>query len=198
MPLDIYHYIFDQLLSYNVKLLLELIAGSITVGFERNFTSISEDVGSFELCVSISTPGITISENVYFSLNLFSVQDSAGAHDNIYNIMHFKTNLDFMNFLDEADFVEITFSNNPLVNFTSSSSSLRQCFNVNIIDDAVLEDTERFSLHLTLNDTSGQRLNIIINPDVSSVEIVDTDGISPVNNRVTALISSCFLSFMQK
>ena len=58
---------------------LELITGSITVGFERNFTSVSEGVGSFELCASISTPGITISENVYFSLNLFSVQDSAGA-----------------------------------------------------------------------------------------------------------------------
>jgi hypothetical protein len=64
-------------------LLLELITGSITVGFERNFTSISEDVGLFELCVSISTPGISISENVYFSLNLFSVQDSAGDHDSI-------------------------------------------------------------------------------------------------------------------
>ena len=82
-----------------------------------------------------------------------------------------------MNFLDEADFVEITFSNNPLVNFTSNPSSFRQCFDVNITDDEVLEDTERFSLRLTLNDTSGQRLNIIIDPDMSSVEIVDTDGI---------------------
>ena len=57
-----------------------LSTGSVTVGFERTFTSISEDVGSFELCVNISTPGISISENVYFSLNLFSVQDSAGIY----------------------------------------------------------------------------------------------------------------------
>ena len=79
------------------------------------------------------------------------------------------------------------------MNFTSSSSSFRQCFDVNITDDEILEDTETFSLHLTLNDTSGQRLNIIINPDVSSVEIVDTDGTSPTNNRAMYSINFIML-----
>jgi hypothetical protein len=88
-------------------------------------------------------------------------------------------------FLDGADFIEITSINNPLVNFTSNSSSHRQCFNVDIIDDAVLEDTERFSLHLTLDETSVgmQRLNIIIDPDISLVEIIDADGISPTTTE---------------
>ena len=80
---------------------------------------------------------------------------------------------------DEADFVEITASNNPLVNFTSDPSTHRQCFNVSIIDDGVLEDTESFSLNLTLKETSTiQRLNIIIDPDFSLVEIADTDGMT--------------------
>ena len=52
--------------------------GTVSVGFETNFTAVPEDIGSFELCVSIRTPMITISENVQFSLNLFSVQDTAG------------------------------------------------------------------------------------------------------------------------
>lgn len=71
----------DTLLSNCLTLFISciiLIVGSITVGFERTFTSVSEDVGSFELCVNISTPDITISENVQFSLNLFSIQDTAG------------------------------------------------------------------------------------------------------------------------
>ena len=81
--------------------------------------------------------------------------------------------------LDEADFVEITSSNNPLVAFTSDPSTHRQCFNVTITDDEVLEDTQRFSLKLTLNDRS-ERLNVLINPDISLVEITDSDGMTSI------------------
>ena len=65
------------------------------------------------------------------------------------------------------------------MNFTSDPSTHRQCFNVSIIDDGVLEDTEGFSLNLTLNETfTIQRLNILINPDFSLVEIADEDGMT--------------------
>ena len=60
--------------------------------------------------------------------------------------------------------------------FTSDPSTHRQCFNVTIISDGALEDTERFSLKLTLSESSTRRLNVLINPNSSLVEIIDTDG----------------------
>ena len=74
---------------------------------------------------------------------------------------------------DANDYGEFTSSNNPLVAFTSDPSTHRQCFNVNITDDLVLEDTERFSLTLTLAD--GSNVPVVVDPDVSEVEIIDTD-----------------------
>ena len=58
--------------------------------------------------------------------------------------------------------------------FTSDPSTHRQCFNVNITDDLVLEDTERFSLTLTLADGN---VPVVVDPDVSEVEIIDDDGV---------------------
>ena len=58
--------------------------------------------------------------------------------------------------------------------FTSDPSTHRQCFSVNITDDGVLEDTERFALTLTLAD--GSNVPVVVNPDVSEVEIVDEDS----------------------
>ena len=58
--------------------------------------------------------------------------------------------------------------------FTSDPSTHRQCFNVTIIDDDNLEDTERFSFNLTLVGDSTVPVNVI--PDVSTVEITDNDG----------------------
>ena len=58
--------------------------------------------------------------------------------------------------------------------FTSDPSTHRQCFNVTITDDLVLEDTERFILTLTLAD--GSNVPVVVNPDVSEVEIVDDDS----------------------
>ena len=75
---------------------------------------------------------------------------------------------------DPSDYDEFTSSNNPLVSFTSDPSTQRQCFDVNITDDEALEDTERFSLTLTLAD--GSNVPVLVNPDVSEVEIVDDDG----------------------
>ena len=57
--------------------------------------------------------------------------------------------------------------------FTSDPSTHRQSFEVNITDDGVLEDTETFSLLLTLAD--GSNVPVVVDPDVSQVEIVDVD-----------------------
>ena len=75
---------------------------------------------------------------------------------------------------DPSDYDEFTSSNNPLVSFTSDPSTHRQCFAVNITDDEALEDTERFSLTLTLAD--GSNVPVLVSPDVSEVEITDDDG----------------------
>ena len=58
--------------------------------------------------------------------------------------------------------------------FTSNPSTHRQCFNVTISEDQVLEDTELFSLHLAL--AGGATIPVTISPDVSTVEITDNDG----------------------
>ena len=60
------------------------------------------------------------------------------------------------------------------MSFTSDPSTHRQCFNVTIVDDEALEDTENFFLNLTLAGNS--TVPIIINPDMSEVEITDNDG----------------------
>ena len=57
--------------------------------------------------------------------------------------------------------------------FTSDPSTHRQCFEVNIIDDEALEDTERFSLDLGL---ARGNIPVIVSPDISEVEILDDDG----------------------
>ena len=76
-------------------------------------------------------------------------------------------------YADIRDYVEYNFSNNPLVPFTADTSTHRQCFNVTITDDNILEDSERFELNLSLNGNS--TLPVIILPDTSEVEIVDED-----------------------
>ena len=57
--------------------------------------------------------------------------------------------------------------------FTSDLSTHRQCFNVTIINDQVLEDTETFSLVLTSEDSN---VPVMIIPDESEVDITDSDG----------------------
>ena len=60
--------------------------------------------------------------------------------------------------------------------FTSDPSTHRQCFNVSITDDEFLEDTERFSLRLTLAGVP--TVPVLVRPDVSEVEILDNDRVS--------------------
>ena len=86
-----------------------------------------------------------------------------------------------------TDFVQITASNNPLVPFTSDPSTYRQCFNVTIIDDRALEDTEDFFLSLTIAENS--TIPVVVIPDTLQVEIVDNDGI---HNLLTTTCKAIF------
>ena len=69
--------------------------------------------------------------------------------------------------------MEITDENNPFLAFTSDSATHRQCFNVTIIADGVLEATETFSLNLTL--VEGSTVPVVVDPDTSVVEITDVN-----------------------
>ena len=77
-------------------------------------------------------------------------------------------------YADSSDFGQITNANNPLVAFTSDPSTHRQCFNVNITDDLILEDTENFFLNLTLD--ANYTIPVVIFPDSAQVNIIDDDG----------------------
>ena len=58
--------------------LLKLSSTEILVGFERIFTLVDEDVGSFELCVEIFTDFSLLPNSFEFSLNLTTKSDTAG------------------------------------------------------------------------------------------------------------------------
>ena len=75
--------------------------------------------------------------------------------------------------LGPDDYVEILMSNNLLRPFTSDPTTHRQCFNVTIIADGVLEATETFSLTLTL--VEGSTVPVVVDPDTSVVEITDVN-----------------------
>jgi hypothetical protein len=91
---------------------------------------------------------------------------------------------------DSSDYDEFSTSNNPLVAFTSDPSTHRQCFNVNITDDEVLEDSERFSLTLTLAD--GSNVPVVVNPEVSEVDIVDDDGMQLLKNKIMITVDHSY------
>ena len=76
-------------------------------------------------------------------------------------------------YVDADDYEEITTSNDPLLSFTEDPSTHQQCFNVTITDDEFLEDTERFSLVLSLAE--GSTVPVEIMPPTSEVEITDDD-----------------------
>ena len=142
------------------------------------FTSVNEDTGSVFLCVRIFTNASFLPMNTNFSLDLFSVADSAGITPSVIiaaTPVYFYCFIIFSFLLtnsDETDYIEINSSNNPLMAFTSNPSTHRQCFSVTIVSDSILEDVERFILNLSL---AKGNIPVIVIPDVSVVEILDND-----------------------
>ena len=145
----------------------------VTVGFERNFTSINESIGLFELCIRIFTEATLLNITFDFTLDLKSVPVTAG--NVIYSTRCIKQ-ISLNSHSDGTDYIELTSSNNPLVPFTSDPSTHRQCFNVTIIDDGALEDIENFLLSLTLSEDS--TIPVDISPSISEVNIIDNDGMA--------------------
>ena len=61
---------------------------------------------------------------------------------------------------------------------TFTSQHPRQCFNVSIINDAIIERTEDFTTRLTLIPTSVTTINaswIVVDPPETTVQITDND-----------------------
>ena len=152
-----------------------MYSADILVGFDRGVSQVDEDMGSVELCVRIFTDPAFLPTHVStnFSLNLVSIPGTAGMYAQLPQLMVCYFYSWLISYSDETDFVKLASSNNPLVPFTSDPSTHRQCFNVTIIDDGALEDTERFSLSLSL--VGGANVPVVVEPDISEVEIVDRD-----------------------
>ena len=152
------------------------ILAVLAVGFETIFSSVDEEIGSFELCLRIFTEAALLPTytNFSFSLDLTSVPGTAGIFlfslkINLAMILYSLTSFNS----DRTDYDEFTSSNNPLVAFTSDPSTHRQCFEVNITNDRAVESTEGFNLSLALVD--GSNIPVSVNPDTSEVEITDND-----------------------
>ena len=77
----------------------------------------------------------------------------------------------------ELDFTAIRSSNFDVFR-TLSGSQRRACFDVFITDDGLPEDTETFSLSLSLDDSVDQavRDQVVIEPSEVFVNILDNDG----------------------
>ena len=61
---------------------------------------------------------------------------------------------------------------------TFTSQCPRQCFNISIINDAIMERTEEFSTRLTLIPDSVTTINagrVIVDPSETTVQIIDND-----------------------
>ena len=56
--------------------------------------------------------------------------------------------------------------------FTSDPSTHRQCFNVTIVDDDIVENLEDFFLNLTLAEST---VPVRVDPDTTMIEIDDRD-----------------------
>ncbi len=77
----------------------------------------------------------------------------------------------------ELDYTAIRTSNRDVLR-TLSDSQRRACFDVSITDDLLPEDTETFSLSLSLDNSVDQvvRDKVVIDPSQVYVDILDNDG----------------------
>ena len=150
----------------NLDFILDLVSIASTAG---RCTIVASSPGSshagFQCCVTNKVP-LKTGRSLEKRLAIYS--------DKRFHLM--SSSFDKMtlsHFVDSTDYLEITSANNPLVPFSSNAATHRQCFNVNITDDSILEDSEYFSLNLTLAGGSTEEVKIV--QDASVVEITDDD-----------------------
>ena len=123
----------------------------VVIGFQRTSYSIDEDAGGGSVCVQPTTPLSTQPLDRQFSLRVSTRPGTAGTND-----------YTSINQQDVGPF---------------SNRTRRQCFSIDITDDAIREDAESFFLDLTA--PPGQTLErVSINPAVAEVAIGEDDGIT--------------------
>lgn len=171
----------DHLNSVSISLLLEILSvkeyGSLLTCFQFQTLQVNP------LSANWSWQAVWVVIWRYHSIQHFTVKHILfvichGWSDELTNIICCS---------DAAtDYEAINALNNPLDYFTFINSTHRQCFNVIITDDKALETTEMFSLNLTIGNTTGQGLNITIDPNFSLVEIKDEDSRSMSSLVITS------------
>ncbi len=91
----------------------------------------------------------------------------------------------------ELDYTAIRSSNRDVLR-TLSGSQRRACFDVSITEDLLVEDTETFSLSLSLDDFVDQavRDKVVIDPSEVYVDILNENGtnIERLNSSVEILM----------
>ena len=139
------------------------------IGFEKMFLNVSENAGKVAICVNISQPSNALIEIQPFNLTVKTQAGTAGQYKyescvDISRINHFALSSDLRDFLP---------INQTLERF--GNSVRRQCFSVNITDDAVCEDAETFTVTLE-RPSNGSLPKILIRPAMVTVTILDNDG----------------------
>jgi len=132
---------------------------------------VSEGLGQLSVCANLAG---TAERDVLVILSTVQLQGAAEGKKQIINLKKFETLINlvivysFVPFLLKApdDYTQTTA---PL---TFLPGENLQCVNISILDDAILESNEDFSVQLNTQDTAA----VTINLNSASVTITDNDG----------------------
>ncbi len=78
--------------------------------------------------------------------------------------------------VSSMDYTAITADQFPLTQFAAQTLSRRECFDVAITDDGVLENEEEFYIDLSLDSLFGSQDKTRITLNFTTIRIIDDDG----------------------
>ena len=137
------------------------------VGLEKTFYSVNESEGVVEVCAVMYSPSTECPIAFPFNVSLSTVDDSAGIVGD--------------KLLCSSISCMILYSAVAPMDYGALSTILmfagcqnRNCVNISIEDDAVVENAELFNV--TLKRTPNLDSRIILNPMDGVIEITDDDG----------------------
>ena len=149
----------------------------LKVGFEELNYTVSESSGTVEVCVIVISPPPTVDLDVTVVLSPSTIDGTAGIISLIKGhcitiIQCLEAGSDFTRLMAFLS-ISLVIPSSP---GSPTAGPHRECFNVTITDDDLLENTESFSL-LLQEDTLTSQTGTIISPNLTEIFILDDNGI---------------------
>ena len=145
-----------------------MITGA-TVGLEKTFYRVSEDVGVVEVCAIVYEPNGNLACPISFPFDVsLSTEDDSAGMDIALLYVYMMTASLHSSTVDSMDYIGVS----TILMFEACDK--RRCVNVTIVDDGIHEMTESFTV--TLDRTPSLDSRITLDPVDGVVEISDVDG----------------------